>query len=444
MRRLLASSHPLLLVALVSHLGTSALARPQERFQAEIVSALEKLESDQNPDSQAVAHRLTAMGPEATAAVFAVLVEGRYSDGPDGVLGPEQRASLIAVLQAWPAARVVKDVVAAVRPEDSLSKRLLAIEVVGATGSAPTLDAFLDLVAGVPPPVLQTPVTQEIVKTGLRDLLAREPHALLGLARLVRSGQLDPTVVELSIRAVALVPHREATGLLERIQRDEPQWKLVILEALGTVGIAGSPEVRRHAARILSRALASTDPRARQQAAVSLGRLQNTEFIGELIELLDDGGRVRRKARWALTEITGHSWSEQDRWRRWYAAENDWFASEGDARIEEVYGPDRGRALEALRQLAKHDLFRIELTDALIEAIRHEDPKVAAGVCTTLGRLSDPGSLVHLIAALEDDRGGVADAALRALHGITGTKLPGSPELWHRWLENPYASASRS
>ena len=396
--------------------------------------------SERVPESgetrDAAVARIVELGREVVPEVCSVLFRRELElEGSSRRVAIDRSAEalLVDVLRAWPSELVVGHVIEGAdgRP---LADQLLAVRLVGKLGNAETLDPFLGLLDRMDPADRQHAVARDAVEEAFAGVLRRDARAY----RRLRAGlrRLDPAHLESFARALGTVGSGAGIDLLGEIMGRSASLDLAALDALGHMRRFQPETMEGRPADVVVFHLASLDPRIRRQAAISLGRLRDTDSVHLLIDMLGDmDGRARQGALWALREITGLRLpADRDRWARYQDDEMEWFATEAAALADRAAHGDTYTSVDALRVISSHPLFRSELSAAIVPALGHEEETAAVAACTALVRLDAPIGVAVLIATLADPRDAVRDAAHMGLLSMTGGELAADPEAWRGWV----------
>lgn len=350
----------------------------------------------------------------------ALLEPGRLSDEEGPLFDARARALLFELVAESPSGELVERVRTSIDEFSSLSKRLRALEVIGACADAEALDTLLELALEIDPVSLQHRTCAEQLETAIARILERDDRAYYVLRARVRD--LGRPMQHAAARAVGRSGLGPGLSVLERMLGNDPRLDAVAIEAVGKLRPWERACRNGAAARVLSPFLGSREPEVRRAAALAMAWHGGANEVGELVNLLEDlEPRVAAAALSSLRHISGHQSSgDALRWSDWYAREVEWFEREGEELCALARDLDAGPAFGALRKLSAHRLFRTELVLMIESTPTHPVEDIALAACGALGRLGG-GEAVHALSgALSDGRPEVKAAAAAALRAATG------------------------
>ena len=349
------------------------------------------------------------------------------------------RLALEAALRTWPAKEVLQQLLQELRGDSPLAVRLVALRLAGNVRDARALDALDQLCGLVPAAQKRQPVVREALESALAEVLQADERALDAALRMARNKSTQEALFVPLASALGRIGASRGLAVLEALLGRNDELDLAVLEALGNLGIRACSRDVEVATRLLRKYIEAPEPRLRRAALIAFGRARVGDVVPELVGLLDDRDRRAKLASlWALEQISGLELGDDPpEWELWHQREVAWYRETWPARLEAVNGSDVVAAVAALRELAQHPAFRRDLAHGVVQgAIQHADPAVAVAACGTLAKLGGPGSIEGLIDALQDSREDVrVEAAVRALHVLTGEALPASETAWRSWLE---------
>ncbi len=415
---------------LAGSVPSASLARGYETTEAKILTLLQR-EEDASVDLESA---VVALGPEATKTLFEAL-GGRLTIADGRTLRPREREQLTACLRAWPEGEVATALLGAARAPSTPSRQLLALRLFGDFAGSDSLEDFLALLQEIPRTQLRHASVREGVRKSLARILRRDRGGYAVCGRWLAN--LDRVELEILMEACKENGHGESLPILEALLKGDTPLVTQALDALGHHAPWDPSFGEGRAAQALSFFLGSADAAVRRQAAVSLGRLREAEYLPELVQLLSDPEpRVRSGALWSLREVTGFPWEEDpERWQNWLRQEEVWLEDEAPDLLSNLARSDRARSIEALRILSAHRGMQRYLSEDLCRLLEHDDPLIVARTSDTLSRLDDRCAVPTWIGLLEDPREQVRDAALRSLRAVTRETFGDRPEDWRNWLQ---------
>ncbi|MHC4938419.1 MAG: VWA domain-containing protein [Planctomycetota bacterium] len=266
---------------------------------------------------------------------------------------------------------------AALEPKLAGEVTAVAVQILGASGSAEGVHVIFDLVARKVWPAEK--VARELLR------LERRESAVVAI-----TGQLaakSPEARKLAIELLGQIPTKPASDALAKHYGKEKEPALV--RALHTALLAHAhPEIVRRLQRPIRRA----------------------EDIGDMqleIDALVERGQRHAGVRAALIELM--------EWRNWEA---------------------RVLVMRALKPGLYPDLAR-----ACAKNLRHRVWQVRLSAAEALARFRVRDGIEPLVAAMQkEDQGRVRKAMATTLQELTGEKLRDYPELWRKWWEREGAS----
>jgi HEAT repeat protein len=389
-----------------------------------------------------VVDQLVALGPESIPALFAYFsgtMEGpepEYTPAPEPVDEsqplPEPLSEDLIVLDAFkrfPKSKVVPQVTSAIL-HANVDVKLVGMRLYAEIGDAQAVEGWIDALADVPELQLQRAYVQAPSENALASVLGRDPGAFQVLS--ARTKALPAKLLPAVVRSVGgSESARGVAFLLTLLGRDDALDLVLIAQvarlAESTVGTLPDEQLNR-----LRPFLTDKDWRARREAVVALGRLQDHRSQVRVIELLGDEQRlVAQGAAWSLRRMSGQDLGEDaEAWREWFEAEQRWFQDEGVHWLQQLEDKDPARALEAVRELSHHPLYKHDVAEALAPLLHNENAELAQSVAATLGQLGSRRAIGALVGALSSEDEALRNTAWAALVQLTGKKLPADPSAW--------------
>jgi HEAT repeat protein len=207
---------------------------------------------------------------------------------------------------------------------------------------------------------------------------------------------------------------------------------MVALECARPWSLAG------RSARYCATFLRSPEATERARAARLAGELHELELVPDVIALLEDGElAVRRSAEGALARMAGVPLgAEAAAWEAWHERELDWRDTRWSELLATLVGARAGPANEALRELARHPLFRHEVARALAESLPEQPSTVALASCVELENIGSRWAVPGLVSALERGPAQLKAAAWRTLRALSGEARELSLAVWRAWVDS--------
>jgi HEAT repeat protein len=380
---------------------------------------------------------LVALGDAALPDAFAALTTGRVlEDELDGTwiaLGRAQTQATLTALTRFSPAAVRAFLGGLALPKTGARERTAALQILAEVAKPRDLDLCLTLATDA---AEERGVRLQLAQT-LLSLVAREPEVLPALA--ARFAAQPPALYAGILRAVGSGGSPQALRLLsEQLGRAPAADALLLCEIARLGGLLPQPIearvctrvrefLRRHEADLLG------------AAVYAVGRLGDWEAAEPLVALLEsDLEHVRTSAHRVLRELSGEYLPlEHERWTGWLRRESEWWRRDAPFHEAELGSGAQFQVAAALRELARHRLYRHEIAPEVARCLTHPEPDIGLLACAALGQLGSRTVLPELVDLLE--RGGPdrAAAAQRALERITGQRLGADPKAWLRLLQQP-------
>lgn len=385
-----------------------------------------------------LAVRLAALGPEA----IPVLYEQVTGTGLEALIGGEWQPSAwhcrpeeipglcAAALERAPAAAVREHIARVLDGEPTFQERLVVLRILGAQGSAAGLALVLRDAAALGELELGRPSVRTTLRAALRAILTGDPAAWVLLEK--RIDELEPATCEVLVEAIGESGLARGMDVLARLLTRGRVATGHVAEAMAELEHARPWDLSGRTLAHCSDWLTSRDPRECARAARLAGRLHALEAVPALIELASHAdGVVRRCATGALREIAGLPLElDPAGWAAWFEREHDWKDRRWEPLLGTLVAADPGAANEAMRELARHPLYRHESARVLAESLGRLARGVALAACAELERLGSRWALPGLVTGLQLRQPHVRAAAWRALCTLTGEKHELASEPW--------------
>ena len=390
-----------------------------------VLTALGSIDSA-GASAETVSRAISRLGSEAVDPLLDVLIEGQFAE-PVGEFGnitrSVQRAHLSAMTQAiqllpWEGVRgIIKK---RLGPGETLRARLILSRLLAEVAQPSDLSMLGTAVAGD-----GSAIPRESFRSygaALSRWIRRDPAAASYFPELVQT--VHPSLLRISIEALrASAPESVLDGLSGSLGTQSRFDPILLMEIAYESKTARRPAAPGVLAKI--RAFVNhPDPSCALEAVSAVGRLDDVGSIEGLIALMKSGGpSMQSRAKEALESLADERLgSDASAWGNWFAAATEWrdLASQ-DVRSRLRNGPVSQRS-QALLELARYRVFRHELDDAVIEALRDDDEGVVVIACAVLGHYATVPCTNALVEALGAESVKVRKGALDALHRCTGER----------------------
>lgn len=278
----------------------------------------------------------------------------------------------------------------------------------------------------------------DALEAGLDGIFARNAHSI-GRAS-THIGGIDDFQKLRLIRSLGRHPVVGSFDVLGKLLGEDERFASMILSQIGRIANQNRPLGASLAGGHIRRLLESPTPRVRREAALALGKLQDTDSFEAIIEALDDSdARVAANAHWSLTAISSRNFRPEKRhWAAWYNAELTWWRGRGLQLLGDLQSQQPGSIASALNELSQHRLFRHAIAEELRGLIGARRNEIARLACTALVTLRSSVALPELVQALEHPDPRIREAAQRALRETTGLSLGPDGTCWQKALEGSW------
>jgi HEAT repeat protein len=348
---------------------------------------------------------------------------------------PEEIASLCAqALERVPEGPLLECFKAALERGATFQEHIVQVRVLGARGAAGGLEILLRNATELGDLELGRPSVRATLRTAFSSTLRRDPRAWAPLEEVLLkdTSALDAVLVE------ALGECAEARGmsLLERLfergrlAREELAQAMAMLEEARPFDLGG----RTLAA--CARFWMSAQAGQRALVATLAGRVHALESIPQLIEFLsEEEGVVVRSAEQALTRLAGlPAASTSAEWTAWFEREQAWHRERFAPLCAELVGTQASKALEAMRELSAHPLFRHQSARALAEGLAHMKRAAAVAACRELERIGSRWALPALVAVLSSGPPALQNSAAAVTRALAGDAPVHDLARWRAWI----------
>jgi hypothetical protein len=273
----------------------------------------------------------------------------------------------------------------------------------------------------------------------LQRILERSPMAAEKLAGLYP--RLHPYLRAPSIRAIGTSSQRSHLSLLADLLCQDEDMNVAILEQIERIAGSIPYPAKDLSPDGLRELLHAALPECRALAARSLGHLQDSDSIPQLIQLLKDPvDEAQQGALQALWGMTGLRFPlDRARWELWYAEELRWQDTCAADTLDSILGGEPTAVFAALRELSMHKIALEDHAQSIAGVLRHEETTLRRQACIALMQLGASSSIPALLdAMIRDEDQTVQKAAWQGLVALTGMSLPLDCDLWRERLQELY------
>ncbi len=395
--------------------------------------------------AELMASRLAILGAGHIPAIFQIFHRGA-APGPDGsaeakdvALEPAQeRALLLAMKRMGPAVnRYFRELS---RLSGDREVRMSAVRALGEIASSAELRLMLDLTRPKPEeisPADSIAVTEELsdadadrFRAAIEAMLLRDADALAQVESLLPLAEAE--YASPMIHAVANQNSRSALAVLTRHLGSRQELDGLLLTDIGKCAAAQPAPFTQDVNAAVRRYLSASTAELVREAALVIGRLEDSDALPNLVTLLSHSDRgVRQNAHWSLKRITGLYFAADPKaWSPWLELEMAWWRDTAPKLFEKLERAPIGEAMASVQQIARRRYPRHTLAGELTRALTHPEAEVRRLACVALGQFRSRPAVEGLINVLDDPDPELRAAAHRALRSITGTDLPPERASW--------------
>lgn len=401
--------------------GAAGLGQAGERAaRLEQVAAWPSAEGDHFVD-------LLRRDPEGTQWAIEVLRDGEFERGP---VTPPRGDALLEGLRQTPWEHVRDVIHANSAPGDPAEDVVASLRLLGSLGDAAELAYMIELASPADGSEEADAAVCDQLQESLAELLRRDARVLYELPKYL--GEDHRALWRPLTGGVGESGSAGALDVLARMLDRDRELDGMLLPQIGR--LAANPVAGREWQVGSAVRAFLMDPRAgiRREAALALGKLQDSESVEDLIRLLDDDSSgVRKSALWALRAISGQDLGEDPlRWRNWYLEELQWWREVYPGYLETLRYGEPEEIGPAVSQMCLRRLFRNLMAEDLAALLEHERPEIRLRACVALRELGSMAAARELVTALTDEDEAVREAAYEALRAASDYTLPPEPELW--------------
>ncbi len=399
-----------------------------------VLTALGSIDSA-NASSESVSQAIVQLGSEAVDPLLDVLILGKFAE-PVGEFGnvtrSVQRAHLSAMTQSikllpWESVRGI--IAKRFHPSEPLRSRLILCRLLAEVAPAADLSMLGAAVSGDGKAIPRD--AHRSYGTALARWIHRDPEAVSHFPELVKT--VHPSLLRISIEALRGGEDEAALSAMCRSLGVHARYDATLLMEIADQ----SKTARRPAAtEVLANIrpfVTSLDPNCALEAVSALGRLDDVGAVESLIaQMKSDSPTMRSRAKEALEILADERiGSDASAWANWFVAATEWHetvAPEVTLRLRN--GPVTQRS-QALLEFARYRVFRHDLDETIIEALKDRDEGIVIIACAVLGHYATVPATNALVEALDAESVKVRKAALEALHRSTGKR---HGELRSEWI----------
>lgn len=380
---------------------------------------------DNGVEPEIVAQRIHALGSPFAPVVFEALSRDELpSHGSSLVLGEREHRVLLDGARRIGREAFLRPCSEAVASADG-RKRRTVVELVGLVGRSGDLGTAVQAATPTEEGTHPDPDAVAALEQATERLLERDQ----GTIALLRPAivHASPELAGAMIQAAGHEPSDRTLRFLVDLLGFEPHLELSLLSQIARVVRGQTPPFEEEVRARVRSYLGNEDRQVVRAAAMALAELQDEDALPALLDLsASPDNAVSGSAFAALERTTGLSLPRRtDRWRSWFAVEQEWMGAEGARALAELKCTSAPRIQSALREIASHRLGRQRLSALVAGLLAHPEPGVRLEACRTLRALASPVARASLEQVLSDADPEVAAAAASALQALRGE--PESP-----------------
>jgi len=330
--------------------------------------------------------------------------------------------------------RVIRDLEKWLEDDRAPGEVLSAVRLLGEIRATSAVDLVLDLASLFSREQLRSHPVRRDFTTALSRLLVEDALSLQTIQNDVGDYNID--VLELLADAIERADEPDSLFLVVQLFGFDRRLDVRLIAVAGSIASRFPWRVQFDVKPFLRRQLDSHDIELREAAIHSLALMGDPESFTRFTELLSDvDPKIQRAASWALKSLTGnHLQRHREAWNNWYDAELERFAANMEACDRQLDDSRAAVALDAMRLLGQHKLFRHDVVTVIAEALRHPEPEIVVTACQTLQRLGSCEAVPFLADVLFERDEGVRNAACQALRALTGKTFSADPESWEQFV----------
>ena len=406
----------LLAICLLAAAGLALEKTAQAQDSSPVERLIESARTAPVLESETLVQALLLSGPRGYDELLGSLRDAQ--DRSTAAVGTSTRQRLEQALRGVP-----EFVLARMEHGTIVGRRLeleagLALRVLGDQGTAGDVWRVLEFLQADDDGLLPPKSVSSTAKAAITQLLRRDKRSF-DLLETAYDGA-GSTLRSFLLQAVGSYPSADSLRFLaQQLDRDTDN-RLIVLAQMGRVAeVSGARPGDRTLTLVLMQ-LAGSDAAIRREACLTLGRMEEHEALGELINLLEDEDPgVNSAAHWALERISGmRMLPDPDRWRSWLSREMAWWNGEADSLLEALHGGTPGEIATALRQFGTHRLYRHAIAREVQTLLGHERDAIVAQACAALEVLRSRTAVEALELVVAEGNPQTTPHARRALLAI--------------------------
>jgi len=413
--------------------GVSVAQTVQSPSSARVMRVFHRSLRNSTRDVDRVTRELAALGPDAIAPLFEIAAGETSELAGEQTLHPARLESASELARMALGRMRERDVLlfldGLVDDDSSPEVRLAAVRVLGDRQSSQALERLLDLGREYDPRELSSHAVRRTFQASLTRILSGNGSAWDRLGDELKS--VGRPMLDWVVNALVQSGNPRSFEALPMLLGRDPGLDPLILTALSDLAERRPWLVEDELASAVTPFLDDEDWRLRKFAVVALGRIHSVDDLDQIAFMLEDEHpAVQRAARWSLEEMAGDDHgSTRGEWLGWFDRELESWA---DDRAEFEHDTERsnpGVVIAAVRNLARHPLFRHEAAE-LIVALLFERPELSVALCQALLQLGSGRAVPGLVDALSAQDADLRTNAWAVLTRLTGEELPADSEHW--------------
>ena len=397
-----------------------------------VAALLERAMPQTEAALESLGRELLALGPEATDELFWAHWQGALQ--ADWTPGRERALTLSEGQLGAVRHALLRE------PDDALhalcdsirsaawdpDQRSAALDVIAERRFPGDLEPGLLLAA---PPDAERPLPRALraaLRAALSAIIAREPG--VGPVLRMRFATLGTALQPLVIDALGELEPELALDQLAGCLDQAAQLDVLVLRELERAALRAALPAPLHVRGAVREQLLRNDPARSILAARCSAALSDADAVAPLIELLArEDANVRDAARAALRALAGMDLGARaSDWERWHQQELAFWRGPGPALLQELQHMQPLEMGAAIRDLARHRLYRSEIGAAILPCLQNSEEGVRVLACAALSTLRVYGAQHALAELLDDESELVRKAARDALMLLAAESRAGS------------------
>ena len=386
---------------------------------------------------EALATELLALGPDAIPVLFDAAAFGlERNDGPDASLGAPCREAIEQALAGMPTNSLRQYIQRRLTKSESDADRLVALRVLGRTGTCSDLQLLASVARGCPTDKVPSRPIRDAFRSALTRLATREENlsgAIIDALAQAHPALLEPLVSTLGARRGRAVRNDLRNALGRRREADAMLFSL-LAKRVRALGRPNDPRLET----LTLDGLRAHDSRTRTQAANLAAALDLVDAIPHLVEMVSrDDPLEGQAARQALRDLThANPLADNQQWQAWFEEDLQWWQAEGQDLEDDLYAARPADVVIALRTLIPYRWRREQVIGGVARLALWGEPSLRRLAVTVLGSLGGPQAQDTLLDVIEDPLadGQLLADALSSLCACTELNLGEDPAIWRQVL----------